>query len=233
MIEIRRDHRQPYRFVNHKLGIKFVFIASWTNRLFKGKRGYMLRKLYDWIMDLAGHKQAQWILAVVAFAESSFFPIPPDAMLIPMTLAKRKKAWWYAFVCTVGSVLGGIAGYFIGYLLFDSIGQWIIDLYGLQGGFDKLKDWYTEYGLLIVFVAGFTPIPYKVFTISSGVTQLSLPLFIVGSVVSRGLRFLIVCGLIYWFGPTIKDFIEKYLGWLTLLACVVLVGGFIALKYIG
>lgn len=193
----------------------------------------MLRKLYDWIMNLAGHKHAQWILAIVAFAESSFFPIPPDAMLVPMTLAQRQKAWWYAFVCTVGSVLGGIAGYFIGYWLFDTVGQWIIDLYGLQHGFDKLKSWYLEYGLLIVFVAGFTPIPYKVFTISSGVTHLSLPLFVVGSIVSRGLRFLIVCGLIYWFGPTIKTFIEKYLGWLTLLACVVLIGGFVALKYIG
>jgi len=193
----------------------------------------MLRKLYDWVMDLAGHKHAQWILAVVAFAESSFFPIPPDAMLIPMTLAQRARAWWYAFVCTIASVLGGIAGYFIGYLLFDSVGQWIIDLYGLQSGFDSLKDWYNEYGLLIVFIAGFTPIPYKVFTISSGVTQLSLPLFIVGSIVSRGLRFLIVCGLIYWFGPTIKDFIEKHLGWLTLLGSVALVGGFVALKFIG
>ncbi len=193
----------------------------------------MLRKLYDWIMDLAGHKHAQWILVVVAFAESAFFPIPPDTMLIPMTLAERKKAWWYAFICTIASVLGGIAGYFIGYMLFDSIGQAIIDFYGLQHGFEKLKNWYNEYGLLIVFIAGFTPIPYKVFTISSGLTHLSLPLFIIGSIVSRGLRFLIVCGLIYWFGPVIKDFIERYLGWLTLLASVVLVGGFVAVKYIG
>lgn len=193
----------------------------------------MLRRLYDWIMGLAAHKQAQWILALVSAAESMFFPVPPDIMLIPMTLAERKKAWWYAFICTIASVLGGIGGYFIGYWLFDSVGQAIIDLYGLQQGFETLKSWYNEYGLLIVFVAGFTPIPYKVFTISSGLTHLSFPLFVVGSMVSRGLRFLIVCGLIYWFGPTIKDFIERYLGWLTLVASVLLVGGFIALKYIG
>jgi len=193
----------------------------------------MLRRLYDWIMGLAGHKHAQWILAVVSFAESSFFPIPPDVMLIPMTLAERRKAWWYAFICTLASVLGGIAGYFIGLMLFESVGQPIIDFYGLQTGFDKLARWYNEYGLIIVFIAGFTPIPYKVFTISSGVTHLSLPLFVVGSIVSRGLRFLLVCGLIYWFGPTIKDFIERYLGWLTLLASILLVGGFVAVKFIG
>jgi len=193
----------------------------------------MLRKLYDWVMALAGHKHAEWILALVSFAESTFFPIPPDAMLIPMTLAERKKAWRYAFICTIASVLGGIAGYFIGAVLFDTIGQAIIDFYGLQSGFAKLKNWYGEYGLLIVFVAGFTPIPYKVFTISSGLTHLSLPLFIIGSIVSRGLRFFLVCGLIYWFGPTIKDFIERYLGWLTLLACIMLIGGFVALKFLG
>ena len=193
----------------------------------------MLRKLYDRVMGLAAHKHAQLILVAVSFAESAFFPVPPDVMLIPMTLAERRKAWWFALICTIASVLGGIAGYFIGALLFDSIGQAIINFYGLQSGFEKLKSWYNEYGLLIVFIAGFTPIPYKVFTISSGLTALSFPLFVIGSIVSRGLRFFIVCGLIYWFGPTIKDFIEKYLGWLTLIACIVLVGGFVALKYIG
>ena len=192
----------------------------------------MLRRLYDWIMGLAAHKHAQWILALVAFAESSFFPIPPDVMLIPMTLAERRKALWYAFLATVGSVLGGIFGYLIGALLFDTVGEPIIAFYGLEAGFEKLKGWYGEYGLLIVFVAGFTPIPYKVFTISSGLTNLSFPLFLIGSIVSRGLRFMIVCGLIYWFGPTIKNFIEKYLGILTIAASVLLVGGFVVLKYI-
>lgn len=192
----------------------------------------MLRKLYDWVMGLAAHRHAQWILALVAFAESSFFPIPPDVMLMPMALAERKKAWWYAFVATVGSVLGGIFGYLIGYLLYDTIGQPIIAFYGLEGQFEQLKSWYGEYGLLIVFIAGFTPVPYKVFTISSGVTQLSFPLFLIGSVVSRGIRFLLVCGLIYWFGPTIKNFIEKYLGWVTMAGGALLVGGFVALKYL-
>ena len=197
-----------------------------------GKSMPMLRRLYDWVMGLAGHKHAQWILAVVAFAESAFFPIPPDAMLIPMTLAKRQRAWWYAFVATVASVLGGIFGYVIGAMLFDSVGQSIVAFYGMEKGFETLKNWFAEYGLIIVFVAGFTPIPYKVFTISSGITGLSFPLFVVGSIVSRGLRFLIVCGLIYWFGPPIKAFIERYLGLLTILATVLLVGGFVALKFI-
>lgn len=192
----------------------------------------MLRRLYDWVMSLAAHKNAQWLLALVAFAESSFFPVPPDAMLIPMTLAERKRAWRYAAISTVASVLGGMFGYLIGYMLFDTIGQSIVDFYGMQSGFDTLKGWFAEYGLVIVFVAGFTPIPYKVFTISSGLTHLSFPLFLIGSIVSRGLRFLIVCGLIYWFGPPIKDFIERYLGLLTILAAALLVGGFVVLKYL-
>ncbi len=192
----------------------------------------MLRKLYDWVMGLAAHKRAQWILAIVAFAESSFFPIPPDAMLVPMTLANRKRAWWYAFVCTVASVLGGMFGYAIGYLLFDSIGEPLVAFYGMEKGFETLKNWFADYGLIIVFVAGFTPIPYKVFTISSGLTGLSFPLFVIGSFVSRGLRFLIVCGLIYWFGPPIKAFIERYLGILTLAGTAMLIGGFVLLKYI-
>ena len=192
----------------------------------------MLRRLYDWVMGLAGHKHAQWILGLVAFAESSFFPIPPDVMLIPMTLAQRRKAWWYAFLTTVASVLGGIFGYVIGYVLFESIGEPLVAFYGMEKGFATLKGWFAEYGLIIVFVAGFTPIPYKVFTISSGLTALSFPLFVIGSIVSRGLRFLIVCGLIYWFGPPIKAFIEKYLGILTIVGAAALVGGFVALKYI-
>lgn len=192
----------------------------------------MLRKLYDWVMGLAAHKRAQWILGAVAFTESAFFPIPPDVMLVPMTLANRKRAWWYAFLCTVASVLGGIFGYVIGALLFETIGQPLVAFYGMEKGFETLKTWFDNYGLIIVFVAGFTPIPYKVFTISSGLTGLSLPLFIIGSVVSRGLRFFIVCGLIYWFGPPIKAFIEKYLGILTLVGSAALIGGFVLLKYI-
>ena len=192
----------------------------------------MLRQLYDWVMGLAAHKHAQWILAIVAFAESAFFPIPPDVMLIPMTLAQRKRAWRYAFICTLASVLGGMFGYAIGYLLFDSIGKLLVAFYGMERGFETLKNWFAEYGLIIVFVAGFTPIPYKVFTISSGLTGVSFPLFVIGSFVSRGLRFLIVCGLVYWFGPPIKAFIERYLGILTFVATAILVGGFVLLKYI-
>ncbi len=192
----------------------------------------MLRRLYDWVMGLAGHRHAQWVLALVAFVESSFFPIPPDTMLIPMTLAERPKAWRYVIIATIGSVLGGMLGYGIGYFLFDTVGAAIINFYGIADKFESFKQSYNEYGIAIVFFAGLTPLPYKVFTIASGVTALSFPIFMIGSIVSRFLRFLLVCGLIYWFGEPIKAFIEKYLGLVTLAAGILLVGGFLAVKYL-
>ena len=192
----------------------------------------MLRKIYDWVMRLSAHHNAQAILALVAFSESSFFPLPPDAILVPMTLARRQRAWRYALISTIASVIGGMAGYAIGYLLFDSVGQAIISFYGIGAKFDSFRQAYNEYGMAIVFIAGLTPLPYKVFTIASGVTGLSFPLFVAGSVISRGLRFFLVCGLVYWFGPPVKVFIERYLGWVTLALAVLLVGGFFALRYL-
>ena len=192
----------------------------------------MLRRLYDWVMGLAAHRNATWVLAAVAFIESSVFPIPPDAMLIPMALADRRKAWLYAMVATVASVLGGIIGYLIGYFLYDTVGQAILEFYGKMDKFESFTAKYNEYGAAIVFFAGLTPFPYKVITIASGVTKMAVPVFIAASVVSRGLRFFLVCGLLYWFGPPIKDFIEKYLGWLTLIFGILLVGGFIAIRYV-
>ena len=192
----------------------------------------MLRRLYDWVMGLAAHRNATWVLAAVAFIESSVFPIPPDAMLIPMALADRRKAWLYAMVATVASVLGGIVGYLIGYFLYDTVGQAILEFYGKMDKFESFTAKYNEYGAAIVFFAGLTPFPYKVITIASGVTKMAVPVFIAASVVSRGLRFFLVCGLLYWFGPPIKDFIEKYLGWLTLIFGILLVGGFIAIRYV-
>ena len=183
-------------------------------------------------MHLSGHPKAVWFLALISFAESSFFPVPPDVMLVPMTLARRQRAWYYALVCTIASVAGGIAGYTIGNLLFDSLGQAIINFYGIGDQFDSFRSSYNEHGLAIVFLAGLTPLPYKIFTIASGVVQLSLPLFIVSSVVSRGARFFIVCGLVYWFGPPVRNFIERYLGWVTLAAAIVLIGGFYVLRYL-
>ncbi len=192
----------------------------------------MLRRLYDWVMELAAHRHATGVLAVVAFIESSVFPIPPDAMLIPMALANRGRAWLYATVATVASVLGGLVGYAIGYFLYDTVGQAIISFYGLAAKFANFSAKYNEHGLAIVFFAGLTPFPYKVITIASGVTKMALPVFIAASVVSRSMRFFLVCGLLYWFGPPIKLFIEKYLGWLTLIAGLLLVGGFVAIRYV-
>jgi len=192
----------------------------------------MLRALYDWVMRLAEHKHAETGLFGIAFAESSFFPLPPDLMIIPMVLADRMKAWRIAIIATVGSVLGGILGYYIGAFLYDLVGQPIIEFYGLTHKMDQVFANYQLYGALIVFVAGFSPIPYKVFTIASGVVGMYLPSFIAASLVGRGARFLLVAGLLYWFGPTIRTFVERYLGILTFAFAVLLIAGFVAIKYI-
>ena len=190
----------------------------------------MLRRLYDWMMRLASHRHAQWYLAVVSFVESSVFPVPPDAMLVPMTLAKPEKAWRYATICTIASVLGGLLGYAIGLLAFDTIGQWILSAYNLDDKFFDFQQKFNEWGLPIVFFAGLTPFPYKVVTLMAGVTEMALPVFIAASVVSRGMRFYLVCGLLYFFGDPMRAFIERYLGLLTLAAGIALVGGFAAVK---
>jgi membrane protein YqaA with SNARE-associated domain len=190
----------------------------------------MLRRLYDWTMGLAAKKHADWGLASVSFAESSFFPIPPDILLIPMVLAQRHRAWILASLCTVMSVLGGLAGYAIGYFLFESIGQPVIEFYGYGEKFSEFKELYNEYGAWIVFAAGVTPFPYKIITIASGVTGLSLPIFIVASIVARALRFFIVAGALWYFGEPIRAFIEKYLGPLFVLFVVMLFGGYLLIK---
>jgi membrane protein YqaA with SNARE-associated domain len=193
----------------------------------------MLRRLYDWTMRLAAHRHANWALAGVSFAESSFFPIPPDIILIPMVLARRAQAWLIALNCTVTSVVGGVFGYAIGFFLFDAVGAPLLEFYGLNDRFAQFSEDYNEWGAWIVFIAGLTPIPYKLITISSGVTALSLPIFIIASILARGLRFFIVAGLLWWFGEPIRDFIERYLQWLFVLFVVLLFAGFVVLKYIG
>ncbi|MEM1200039.1 MAG: YqaA family protein [Pseudomonadota bacterium] len=192
----------------------------------------MLRRLYDWVMTLAAHRNATAVLGTVSFVESSIFPIPPDAFLIPMVLANRAKAWWYATVCTITSVLGGLAGYFIGAFLYDTLGTALLNFYGYQAHFEEFATNYNKDGALYVFGAGLTPFPYKVITIASGATQLALPVFIAASVIARGLRFFMVAGLLYFFGPPIKVFIEKYLGILTVLFFLLVVAGFVAAKYL-
>ncbi len=192
----------------------------------------MIRKAYEWMMRLAAHHNATWALAIVAFIESSVFPLPPDALLIPMGLARRERIWWYAALCTLASVAGGMLGYVIGYFLFDTIGQAILDFYGMGEKFHTFTRWYNENGAAIVLFAGITPFPYKVITIASGVTGLNFAIFMAASAIARGLRFFLLAGLLYWFGPAARNILEKYLGWITLALGILLVGGFIAIRYL-
>ena len=192
----------------------------------------LLRSLYDWVMKKAAHPKAIWWLAGISFAESSFFPIPPDVMLVPMVLANRQRAWVIAGVCLVASVLGGMLGYYIGYALLETVGQWIIQLYGMQDGLIGFQEWYAEYGLWVILIKGATPIPYKIVTIASGIAHFSLPIFIAASIVTRGIRFYLVAGLLYWYGEPIRAFIEKRLTLVTTLFVVCLAGGFIVIKYV-
>ena len=186
--------------------------------------------MYDWTMGLATHRHALWALAIISFVESSVFPIPPDVLMIPMILAAREKAWKIALVCTVASVLGGMFGYGIGYFLFEQVGKPVLELYGYLEKFETFGDKYNEYGAWAVFIAGVTPFPYKVITITSGITQLDVTVFSIASVLARGLRFFIVAALLWKFGPPIRDFIEKRLGLVFVVFVVLLVGGFAALK---
>ena len=184
-------------------------------------------------MAIAATPYATWGLVMVAFAESSVFPIPPDVLLIPMILAAREKAWKIAAVCTIASVAGGLAGYGIGHFLFEEIGKPMLAFYHYDAKFATFQETYNKWGAWAVFIAGVTPFPYKVITILSGTTGLDLPVFMVSSVLARGLRFFLVAALLWKFGEPIRAFIEKRLGILFVLFCLLLVGGFVALKYIG
>ncbi|MEE2721628.1 MAG: YqaA family protein [Pseudomonadota bacterium] len=192
----------------------------------------MLRRLYDWTMEMAAQKNAVWVLAAVAFVESSVFPIPPDVLLIPMVLAARNSAWRYAAICTIASVLGGMLGYAIGSGLYEGVGRPILDFYGYGAKFSDFTARYNEYGGWIVFIAGVTPFPYKVITIASGVTDLDFATFTTASVLARGLRFFVVAALLYWIGQPIREFVEKRLGLLFTIFCVLLIGGFVLIKLI-
>jgi len=192
----------------------------------------MLRRLYDWTLNLAQHRHAMWALAAVAFIESSIFPIPPDILIIAMVLAAREKAWKIAVVATVASVLGGVFGYAIGALLFQEIGRPIIEFYGYGARYQDFSVLFNEWGWWIVVFAGVTPFPYKVITIASGVADLNLVVFMMASILSRGFRFFVVAALLWKFGPPIRDFIEARLGILFTIFMVGLIGGFVAVKYL-
>ena len=192
----------------------------------------MLRRLYDWTMSLAATRHAERALAGVSFIESSFFPIPPDVLLIPMVLSERSKWIRYAVICTIASVLGALLGYAIGAFLFDLIGQPILKLYNAEQSFAKIQDWYDTWGGWGVLFAAITPFPYKVLTIFSGFTGLDLVTFIAVSVIGRGFRFFLVTWLLNRFGAPIRTFIEKHLGLLFTIFMVLLVGGFVAIRYV-
>ncbi|MCB1482941.1 MAG: DedA family protein [Rhodobiaceae bacterium] len=192
----------------------------------------MLRSLYDWTMNLAAHRHARWGLAGVSFAESSFFPIPPDILLIPMVLAERRNWMTLALICTVASIIGGFAGYLIGALLFDQVAEPILAFYGYSEKFNEFAARYNQWGAWIVLIAGLTPFPYKVITIASGATGLPLPVFMLTSALARGVRFFVVAALLYRFGPPIRAFIEKRLGILFTLFVILLIGGFVVARYL-
>ena len=197
-----------------------------------GEKVTWLRRMYDWLLALAGTKKATPALAGVSFIESSFFPIPPDVLLIPMVLAKKHRWVFFAFICTVASVLGAFLGYAIGAFLYDTVAEPILSFYGKAEKFDQVAGWYNEYGGWGVFFAAVTPFPYKVLTIFSGATGLDLITFAVVSVIGRGLRFFLVAGLVRAFGPPIQAFIEKRLGLALTVGMVLLIGGFALIKLI-
>ncbi len=189
-----------------------------------------MRKLYDWAMRVVSTPKAVATLCVISFMESSFFPIPPDILLIPLVLKQRTKAFRIAFYCMLASVLGGTFGYAIGHFAYDTIEPW------LSGDFIEKMNWfstkYNEYGAWIVFGAGITPFPYKIITIASGVTGLNFPVFMIASLLARGLRFFLISFLLFKWGKPMQAFIEKNLGWLSILFFILLVGGFYLVKYL-
>lgn len=192
----------------------------------------MIRALYDWTLSLAGHRHALWALAVVAFVESSVFPIPPDVLMIPMIIAAPHRAFLIATVALIASVAGGAFGYWIGFALFDTVGEPVLTFYGKDAYFEEFAQTYNAWGAWAVLAAGVTPFPYKVVTILSGATDLDLWVFLVASVIARGLRFYLVAALLWKFGPPIRDFIERRLGLMFTLFVILLVGGFAVLRLV-
>jgi membrane protein YqaA with SNARE-associated domain len=192
----------------------------------------VLQKLYNWLMSLAASRQAPQALGAISFAESSFFPLPPDVLLIPMVVAKRQNWFLYASICTVTSVLGAFLGYAIGAMLFQTIGEPLLAFYGAENSFERFVSWYDQWGGWGILLGAVTPFPYKVLTIFSGSVGFNLLQFTIVSVIGRGLRFFLVSGLLYWFGEPIRDFIEKRLGLMFIVFSVLLIGGFVAIKFL-
>jgi membrane protein YqaA with SNARE-associated domain len=192
----------------------------------------MLRRLYDWCIAAAYKPYALWLMGAVSFVESSFFPVPPDAMLIPMSIARPERAYFYAALCTVTSVAGGVLGYFIGAVLYDSVGLWLIQLYGYGNKVEAFREAYATWGTWIILLKGVTPIPYKIVTIASGFFHYNLPMFIVLSLVARGTRFFVVAFLLHRYGAQARAIIEERLGFWVTVSAVVLVIGIVAAVYL-
>jgi len=192
----------------------------------------MLRRLYDWVLHWAETPYGSWALFLLAFSESSFFPIPPDILLIALAVAIPKKSLRYALICSAGSVLGGCFGYLIGWQFMASVGTRIVDFYGLTPKVEYIEVLYNKYDAWAVAIAGFTPIPYKVFTIAAGAFKINFSVFVAASLVSRSARFFLVGGLIYIFGPGIQSFIDKYFNILATVFTVLLIAGFLIIKYL-
>ncbi|MCV2876844.1 DedA family protein [Rhodobacteraceae bacterium XHP0102] len=193
----------------------------------------MLRGLYNWTMGLAGHRHALWALAIVSFTESSFFPIPPDILMIPMILARPNRAFLIASVCLIASVLGGIAGYAIGALFYEQLGAPILAALGKTDAMLEFNTRFNDLGFWPVLIAGLTPFPYKVITIMSGWTGLPIGTFIITSIIARGIRFFVIAALLRQYGEPLRDFIERRLGLMFTLFIVILLGGFYAVRFMG
>ena len=192
----------------------------------------MLRRLYDQVLALAGNRRAPAWLAAISFAESSFFPIPPDALLVPMALTRPEQAYRFALICTIASVAGGAMGYFIGYALYEQLAEPLIRFYHYEAAMETFKERFNEYGLWVILIKGLTPIPYKIVTITSGLTQFNFGVFVAASLVTRGARFFLLAFLIRHFGPPVQSFIERRLTLVTTASALAAVLGVVLLKYV-
>ncbi|GAB4237359.1 MAG: YqaA family protein [Acidobacteriota bacterium] len=190
-----------------------------------------IHRLYRWVLGWAESRWGAWALFWLALAEASFFPIPPDVLLIALCLGRPARAAWFAAVCTTGSVMGAAGGYWLGMSFFDHVGRPILEFYGAMDRYAEVQALYQAWDALAVMIAGFTPIPFKVFTIAAGVFHLDFPRFLGAAFLSRGARFFLVGGLIWWWGPGIRSFIERYFNWLTWIFVILLLGGFVVLRY--